>query len=81
MSIADNAPWSPLKLRRSGMFVRWVMESSNVRETSIDHEPPWSSPSPHPMARGLGVRGPLLSPIVKKVEADTRTLSGRRNFK
>ena len=26
MSIAANAPWSLLKLRRSGMFVLWFME-------------------------------------------------------
>ena len=35
MSIAHNAPWSFPKLRRSGMFVRRFMESSNVRGTCI----------------------------------------------
>ena len=35
MSIAANAPWFLLKLRRSGMFVRRFMESFNVRRTCI----------------------------------------------
>ena len=35
MSIAANAPWFLLKLRRSGMFIRRFMESFNVRGTTL----------------------------------------------
>jgi hypothetical protein len=35
MSIAASVPWSIPKLRRSGMFSRRFMESSNVRRTCI----------------------------------------------
>jgi hypothetical protein len=35
MCIAANAPWSLIKLRRSGMFVRRFMESFKIRDMCI----------------------------------------------